>query len=63
MVWEGTRLAEFTYNKIAVFNAAHPHTIVQTIDPGPGGSGPESIVLDAAGNFYVGQGYGDRLIR
>jgi cysteine-rich repeat protein len=48
--------------KVVVFDTTHPHTILQTIDTSPG-SGTESIVFDAAGNFYVGHANGDLKIR
>jgi Thrombospondin type 3 repeat len=49
----------FTAGKIAVFDPLHPHTVIQTIDSG---IRPESIVFDAAGNFYVGHADGDKQI-
>jgi cysteine-rich repeat protein len=52
----------FTEKKVVIFNASHPHTVLQTISTIPG-SGTESIVFDATGNFYVGHAIGDRLIR
>jgi cysteine-rich repeat protein len=48
--------------KVVVFDTTHPHAILQTIDTSPG-SGTESIVFDAAGNFYVGHAFGDLKIR
>jgi cysteine-rich repeat protein len=45
-------------SKVVVFDTTHPHTILQTIDTSPG-LHTESIVFDAAGNFYVGHAYGD----
>lgn len=61
-----TRLytTDFSNTKVIVFDNASPHGIVQTIDTGatsPGGSS-ESIVFDAAGNFYVGHANGDHRI-
>jgi cysteine-rich repeat protein len=52
----------FQSAKVVVFDAAHPHTILQTIDSSPG-RGTESILFDAVGNFYVGHADGDRSIR
>jgi cysteine-rich repeat protein len=49
-------------SKVVVFDTMHPHTILQTIDTSPG-DGTESIVFDAAGNFYVGHAYVDKSIR
>jgi cysteine-rich repeat protein len=48
----------FSVSKVVVFNTTHPHAVLQTIDSNPG-LAPESIVFDAAGNFYVGHAYGD----
>jgi cysteine-rich repeat protein len=52
----------FGASKVVVFDTTHPHTILQTIDTSPG-SGTESIVFDATGNFYVGHANGDLKIR
>jgi cysteine-rich repeat protein len=52
----------FGASKVVVFDTTHPHAVLQTIDTSPGG-GTESIVFDAAGNFFVGHAYGDSLIR
>jgi WD40 repeat protein len=52
----------FQSAKVVVFDVANNHTILQTIDTSPG-SGTESIVFDAAGNFYVGHANGDRKLR
>jgi hypothetical protein len=49
-------------NGVVVFDIAHPHSVLQTIDTGPG-QFPQSIIFDAAGNFYVGLLGGDRLIQ
>jgi cysteine-rich repeat protein len=49
-------------DKVVVFDMTHPHSILQTIDTSPG-IGPESVVFDAAGNFFVGHGYGNKSIR
>jgi cysteine-rich repeat protein len=38
--------------KLVVFDAAHPHTIMQKIDISPG-SDSSSIVFDDAANFYI----------
>jgi cysteine-rich repeat protein len=46
--------------KIVVFDAAHPHTVLQTINSG---RSPSPIVFDAGGNFYVGDGSRENLIR
>src|SRR3989442_3278455 len=54
----------FSNTKVVKRSFGHPHDIVQTIDTGatsPGGAS-ESIVFDAAGNFYVGQAGGNHLI-
>jgi cysteine-rich repeat protein len=48
----------FGASKVVVFDAKHPHIILQTIDTSPG-LDTESIVFDAAGNFYVGHASGD----
>jgi cysteine-rich repeat protein len=52
----------FGASKVVVFDTTHPHTVVLTIDTSPG-LDTESIVFDAAGNFYVGHAYSDTLIR
>jgi cysteine-rich repeat protein len=52
----------FFASKVFVFDTTHPHAVLQTIDTSPGIS-TESIVFDAAGNFYVGHAYGDFKIR
>jgi cysteine-rich repeat protein len=52
----------FGASKVFVFDTTHPHTVVQTIDTSPG-LDTESIVFDAAGNFYVGHASGDFKIR
>ena len=54
----------FSNTKVVKRSFGHPHDIVQTIDTGatsPGGAS-ESIVFDAAGNFYVGHAGGNHLI-
>jgi len=54
----------FSNTKVIVYDNASPHPILQTIDTGatsPGGSS-ESIVFDAAGNFYVGHANGNTLV-
>jgi cysteine-rich repeat protein len=45
--------AAFSADSVVVFDAAHPHTIVQTISSSRE-IGTLSIVFDAAGNFFVG---------
>src|SRR5713226_2963107 len=55
---------KFTSTKVKAYDNAPPHTIVQTVDTNatsPGGQS-ESIVFDAAGNFYVGHPDGNNLI-
>jgi hypothetical protein len=48
--------------KVVIFDVAHPHVVLKTIDTSPG-KVPEAILFDAAGNFYVGLVDGDKLIR
>jgi hypothetical protein len=49
---------------IIVRDAVHPHALLQTIDTDVhGGQTSESIVFDAAGNFYVGHADGDQDIK
>lgn len=44
----------FSANRVVVFSATDPHTILQTIDTSiPGGTNPEDIVFAANGDFYV----------
>jgi hypothetical protein len=46
--------------EVVVFNDAHPHSIVQTVDTGAqGGDGAESVVFAANGDFYVGHALGN----
>ena len=55
----------FTYNKVVKRTFGHPHDIVQIIDTTEAEAQNglnESIVFDAAGNFYVGHPDGNRLI-
>jgi DNA-binding beta-propeller fold protein YncE len=61
---DGSKLyaTAFDIAKVVVLDAKHPHTVLQTIDTSPGG-GPESIVFDAAGSFYVSSPDGDKMIR
>lgn len=54
----------FSNTKVIVYDDLVPHPIVQTVDTSvasPGGDS-ESIVFDAAGNFYVGHADGNRLL-
>lgn len=51
----------FSNTKVVVYDDPHPHPIVQVVDTNatsPGGSS-ESVVFDAAGNFYVGHADGN----
>jgi cysteine-rich repeat protein len=52
---DGSKLYTTVYlaGKVFVFDAVHPHNVLQIIDTGPG-YGTASVVFDAAGNFYVG---------
>src|SRR5207245_4308177 len=51
----------FDSGNIVAYNDASPHTIAQTINTSAyGGASPESIVFDAAGNFFVGQAKGNK---
>jgi cysteine-rich repeat protein len=52
----------FSASNVVVFDTTHPHAVLQTIGTNPG-VGADSIVFDAAGNFYVGHAYGDLKIR
>jgi cysteine-rich repeat protein len=52
----------YSVGKIVVFDAAHPHTVLQTINSRRQ-IGSLSIVFDAVGNFYVGHANGDKLFR
>ena len=54
----------YSHTKVVVYDDASPHSILPTIDTGvtsPGGHS-ESIVFDAAGNFYVGHADGNHWI-
>ncbi len=58
-----TRLytTSFDTGNIVAYNDASPHTIAQTINTSAdGGANPESIVFDAAGNFFVGHAGGNK---
>ena len=57
-----TRLytTHFSMSTVFGFADAHPHAVEQTIPSSPGNAGAESIVFDAAGNFYVGHAQGAR---
>ena len=51
----------FSNRNVIKFANAHPHPDLQTIDVVPtGAASTESIVFDAAGNFYVGNADGNR---
>lgn len=55
---------DFGASTVVVYDGMHPHQIVQTIDVTVlGGAACESIVFDAAGNFYVGHAAGDADIK
>jgi hypothetical protein len=55
---------EFQSRRMVKYDFNHPHNVLQVIDIGAlGGAGTESIVFDAAGNFYVGNADGDRDIK
>lgn len=58
-----TRLytTNFSNNRVVVFDDASPHAIVQNIPTGD--QSLESIVFDAAGNFYVGHADGARDVK
>lgn len=48
---------DFDLTKVVVFADAHPHTVLQVIDPAlTGNYKPESIVFARNGDFYVGFG-------
>jgi Kelch motif len=47
----------FGANRVIVFDDIQPHNVLQTIIP-IGGTSTESVVFDAAGNFYIGHADG-----
>ncbi|GAN32216.1 MAG: hypothetical protein DYG83_12230 [Candidatus Brocadia sp. AMX2] len=51
---------DFSSNVVVVYDIAHPHNILQTINTtGAGTASNESILFDNAGNFYVGHADGN----
>ena len=48
----------FQNDMVAVFDDADPHAVLHTFSTGPMSN--ESVVFDAAGNYYVGHADGDR---
>ena len=48
----------FQNDKVVVFDDADPHTVLDSFSTGLAGN--ESVVFDAAGNYYVGHADGDR---
>jgi hypothetical protein len=48
----------FQNDMVAVFDDADPHAVLHTFSTGP--TSNESVVFDAAGNYYVGHADGDR---
>lgn len=53
-------IGTFFHEDVVVrFSSVDPHPDFQTITF-PGGNTPESVTLDAAGNFYIGNAHGDQ---
>ncbi len=53
----------FQASQVIVFDNADPHSVLQTISSSAGNADPESVVFDAAGNFYVGHADGSQQIQ